>query len=207
MGDLLIHCGEEHPQTRLVLLHGWGADANDLIPLGDSLVAGSGLAMERMALQAPEPHPAGFGRQWYGLFPPQWADVPRAVNQLKERLEGGDQRQIPLSRTVLLGFSQGGAMAIDVGCQLPLAGIIACSAYPHPGWQPRTERPPVLLIHGRNDDIVPFEAQKRLSEQLGGESQTCQLITFSGGHTIPESTQPQMIQAMQSWLKPISQDS
>ena len=98
-------------------------------------------------------------------------------------------------------------MAIDVGCQLPLAGIIACSAYPHPGWQPRTERPPVLLIHGRNDDIVPFEAQKRLSEQLGGESQTCQLITFSGGHTIPESTQPQMIQAMQSWLKPISQDS
>ena len=205
MDDLLIHCSEEHPQIRLVLLHGWGADASDLMPLGESLARGSGLALECLALNAPLPHPAGFGRQWYGLFPAQWADVPRAVNQLKERLEAIDQQQIPLSRTVLLGFSQGGAMALDVGCQLPLAGIIACSAYPHPHWQPRTERPPVVLIHGRDDDVVPVEAQTELAEQLGGESETCQLITFSGGHTIPETTQPLMVQALQSWLKPISQ--
>ena len=36
MGDLLIHCSEEHPQIRLVLLHGWGADASDLMPLGEN---------------------------------------------------------------------------------------------------------------------------------------------------------------------------
>ena len=206
MNDLLIHCGEEQPRTRLVLLHGWGADASDLMPLGESLGTRSGLAMECFGLHAPLPHPAGFGREWYGLFPPQWADVPQAVNQLKERIEAIDQRQIPLSSTVLLGFSQGGAMALDVGCQLPLAGVIACSAYPHPDWQPKTERPPVLLIHGRSDEVVPVEAQAKLAEQLGGESETCRLITFSGGHTIPDTTQSRMVQALQSWLKPIRQD-
>jgi hypothetical protein len=33
---------------------------------------------------------------------------------------------------VLFGFSQGGAMALDSGCALPIAGLISCSGYPHP---------------------------------------------------------------------------
>ena len=207
MDDLLVPSHEEHPQARLLLLHGWGADASDLMPLGQSLSAGSELAIECLALQAPEPHPAGVGRQWYGLFPPQWGDVPEAVDQLKQRIKGIDQQQIPLSKTVLLGFSQGGAMALDVGCQLPLAGIIACSAYPHPNWQPELQRPPVLLIHGRNDDVVPVEAQTELVKHLNGESRSCQQATFSGGHTIPESMQSLMIKTLQSWLDPTNQDS
>lgn len=207
MDDLLVQCHEEQPQARLLLLHGWGADASDLVPLGQALCAGSGLTMECLALQAPEPHPAGVGRQWYGLFPPQWGTVSEAVSQLKQRIKGIDQQQIPLSKTVLLGFSQGGAMALDVGCQLPLAGIIACSAYPHPNWQPGAQRPPVVLIHGRNDDVVPVDAQAELARRLNGESRSCRLITFSGGHTIPEGMQSLMVETLQSWLNPTNQDS
>ncbi|CAK22718.1 alpha/beta hydrolase [Synechococcus sp. CS-197] len=206
MDDLLIQRGQEPARTRLVLLHGWGADARDLMPLGECLSQASGLAIECMALNAPELHPAGSGRQWYGLFPEQWADAAQAVHELKQRIEALDQRQIPLSKTVLLGFSQGGAMALNVGCQLPLAGIIACSAYPHPHWQPQKSRPPVMLLHGRDDDVVPVEAQRRLAEQLGGDSESCRLHTFDGGHTIPNDTVPLMLEALRSWLNPVSQD-
>ena len=73
---------------RLVLLHGWGADADDLIPLGEELIRGlAEIKMELIALRAPEKHPDGFGRQWYGLFPPDWEAVPSSIKELKERIE------------------------------------------------------------------------------------------------------------------------
>lgn len=63
-----------------------------------------------------------------------------------------------------------------------------------------------MLLHGRDDDIVPVEAQRRLAEQLGGDSESCRLHTFDGGHTIPNDTVPLMLEALRSWLSPISQD-
>ena len=123
MSDSVIHAGLEPARIRLVLLHGWGADADDLMPLGDGLLAASPVPAECIGLQAPEQHPAGHGRQWYGLFPADWQAVPLATQQLCHRLEALDLGRIPLSRTVLIGFSQGGAMALHVGCNLPLAGV------------------------------------------------------------------------------------
>ena len=158
MPDSVIHAGLEPGRIRLVLLHGWGADAEDLLPLGDGLAALSSLPAECIGLQAPEPHPGGQGRQWYGLFPANWQAVPSATQQLRGRIEALDLETIPLSRTVLIGFSQGGAMALHVGCDMPLAGVISCSGYPHPGWQPPHTRPPVLLLHGLDDDVVPAAA-------------------------------------------------
>ena len=71
---------------RLVLLHGWGADGDDLRPLGDALKARLGGSLDLVSLDAPELHPQGSGRQWYGLFPAQWDAVPAAVNHLQQRL-------------------------------------------------------------------------------------------------------------------------
>ena len=71
----------------MVLLHGWGADAEDLIPLAQKLRIGLGLIkLDLVALRAPQRHPEGFGRQWYGLFPPDWSAVPSAINDLKIRI-------------------------------------------------------------------------------------------------------------------------
>ena len=71
---------------RLVLLHGWGADGDDLRPLGDALKARLGGSLDLVTLDAPELHPQGSGRQWYGLFPADWDAVPAAVSQLQQRL-------------------------------------------------------------------------------------------------------------------------
>ena len=187
-------------QARLVLLHGWGADADDLMMLGASLAQRVHFPLDVVALPAPEAHPQGIGRQWYGLFPAQWEAVPAAQASLRARLLALAEEGIPLESTVVLGFSQGAAMALSTGCGLPLAGLISCSGYPHPGWEAPITRPPVLLLHGREDEVVPSNAAEALASQLKASPADLNLELFSGGHTIPESSFVTMSKALDTWL-------
>jgi len=183
--------------SRLVLLHGWGATAEDLEPLGRSLANAMDHCMEVMALEAPHLHPQPPGRQWYGLFPADWDAVPSAVEALQRRLQTISSQGAPMGRTVLLGFSQGGAMALHCGCNLPIAGVISCSGYPHPDWQPPEHHPHVLAMHGLQDTIVPPNALDAIAERL--QPDRCRTITFENGHTIPE----EMMQPLASFLNQI----
>jgi phospholipase/carboxylesterase len=189
-GDLRI--GPARAERRLVLLHGWGADADDLLELGVELVDGE---VEVVALRAPGLHPAGTGRQWYPLAPaPDWDALPAARQELRERLEQLGCT-LPLERTVLLGFSQGGAMAVDVATSatgLPLAALISCSGYPHPEWQPHAHGLPVLLTHGRQDMVVPPEACLALEEPLRAAGAQITRRLFEGGHGIAPEVLPEM---------------
>jgi phospholipase/carboxylesterase len=178
--------GPETAERRLVLLHGWGADADDLLDLGSMLV---GPEVSVVALRAPEPHPYGSGRQWYALQPIDWSTLPAARTALARRLLRLSD-SVALHDTVLLGFSQGGAMAIDVGCGLPLAGIVACSGYPHEGWQPSGALPPVLLSHGRQDPVVPYAASEELQHRLQQAGGDVNLLPFNGGHGIDPELLP-----------------
>jgi len=192
-----ITLGPADAAQRLVLLHGWGADADDLLDLAELLVDPP---VSVVALRAPEPHPYGAGRQWYDLQPIDWDQLPAARRALRERLEGLGA-SVPLQRTVLLGFSQGGAMALDAGSALPLAGLVACSSYPHPDWQPRPPLCPVLLSHGEQDPVVPFEASRELQRRLAEAGQAAQLLAFPGGHTIDAGALPAIRQFVQECLE------
>jgi phospholipase/carboxylesterase len=190
--------GPERAERRLVLLHGWGADADDLLDLGSVLVDPD---VSVVALRAPEPHPAGMGRQWYDLQQPQWPGVAAARIDLLNRLEHL-AKSVPLESTALLGFSQGAAMALDVatgqetpgeggrsrrsGPGLPLAGLVACSGYPHPDWRPISS-PPVLITHGETDPVVPYAASTSLAEALRRAGATVRRVSFPGGHGIDPS--------------------
>ncbi|MCP9775823.1 alpha/beta hydrolase [Cyanobium sp. WAJ14-Wanaka] len=187
-----LRLGPSGTGKRLVLLHGWGADADDLLELGPMLV---GAGVEIVALQAPWPHPAGSGRQWYDLQQSEWPQLPEARLALRTRLEQLG-RETPLENTLVLGFSQGAAMAIDVISSdggLPCAGLIGCSGYPHPQWQPNAAKPSaVLLTHGIHDPVVPFAASKALQKQLEEGGHLSQLLRFEGGHTIDQGLFPAM---------------
>jgi phospholipase/carboxylesterase len=187
--------GPQRASRRLVLLHGWGADADDLLELGLELVDDE---VSVVALRAPWPHPAGFGRQWYDLQHPAWPDLPEARRRLRARLLALGA-SVPLQATALLGFSQGGAMALDVGCgdlageeELPLAALVSCSGYPHPGWQPRRPRPAVLLTHGEQDAVVPFAACEAIAQQLQATGGTVRQLGFRGGHSIDPGLFPEI---------------
>ncbi len=184
---------------RLVLLHGWGADAEDLMPLGRDLSEENDGRFEVLALRAPQMNSQGLGRQWYGLFPADWSAVPKAIEELKVRFGGLPNSSIPLQNTVLLGFSQGGAVALAVGCELPLAGVIGCSAYPHPGWRPPITSPPVLLVHGQKDEVVPIGASHKLIESFKSNEVDAELVIFNGGHSIPPAVLPRLRKCLGQW--------
>ncbi len=167
------------------MLHGWGADAEDLIPIGLSIRDILGESLEIVALRAPDVHLSGFGKQWYSLFPPDWKEASVAVEHLEVRLQAFEWTKIPLKKTVILGFSQGGAMALASGWNLPFAGLISCSGYSHPGWDPGQNQTPVFLAHGCFDNVVPIEANKQMQDLFRLKNISFSSEIFEGGHEIP----------------------
>ena len=171
---------------RIILIHGWGADADDLLTLGKDISEKINLDFEVISLRAPSLHPSGQGRQWYGLYPHDWDGAEVEVNKLIDTLKKFDSDKISLRKTILLGFSQGAAMAIDAGFKLNLGLIVACSGYPHPNWMPREKKcPPFIASHGLFDDVVPIEASRIIYEKVKSKSsEICELIEFDGFHQI-----------------------
>ena len=180
----LISINSESATNRLVLLHGWGADAQDLVPVGKLLTECFSNRFEIISFSAPQYHPSGCGRQWYPLYPHEWEQVPNAVLDLERRLKTLCLDQIPLNKTLLLGFSQGGAMALDLATRNKFAGVFALSSYPHPKWQPLKDMPPVFLCHGKTDNVVPKEASMTSFDILSNNGIKSELYLFEGGHEI-----------------------
>jgi len=170
---------------RIILLHGWGADSADLLIFGKEMTEKINLDFEIISLRAPGLHPSGQGRQWYGLYPHDWNGAEVEVNKLLVTLKKFDTDQIPLRKTILLGFSQGAAMAIDAGFRLNLGLIVACSGYPHPTWFLGEKCPPLIISHGLFDDVVPIEASRIIYKKVKSKSsKLCELIEFDGFHQI-----------------------
>jgi phospholipase/carboxylesterase len=193
------------------VLHGWGANADDvasLIPF---------LKLSRCQFLVPDgpfPHPYNppTGRMWYG-FPenfsfqnsPEFANRPDLVSsrqQLTEWLKALPSKTgVPLSKTVLAGFSQGGAMTIDVGLNLPLAGLVVLSGYMHsPPELTAPKFPPVFMVHGRQDAVVPLKAAQQTQAFLmkSGVNVRYEEINFMG-HEI----QPLVLGMMQSFVSEV----
>ena len=180
-----VSISSQTAKHRIILIHGWGADADDLLSIGKEIIEISKVDFEVLSLRASGLHPNNIGRQWYGLYPPNWDEADDEVNQLLLSLRKLDTCNISLKKTILLGFSQGGAMAIDVGCQLDIGLIVSCSGYPHPNWKPEKKYPPILISHGLMDEVVPISASKNIYQKIKNISQNiCELKEFVGYHQI-----------------------
>ncbi|MBD1875726.1 esterase [Nodosilinea sp. FACHB-131] len=178
----------------LVALHGWGANAADLIGLAPYLEIAN---FSMVFPDAPWPHPqAPGGRMWYGF--PNGYDFRRPYDfETQSDLQTSRERlklwlsmlpkttQIPLERTILAGFSQGGAMALDVGSQLPLAGQIILSGYLHSAPQAPVSPRPVMMVHGTFDPVVPIAKAQQASAALTALGQPVIWQEMAMGHEIP----------------------
>jgi len=196
--------GALQPNRRLVLLHGWGADGDDLLPVAEELVPeAERRGIELLGLRAPHRHPDGIGRAWYDLTQPSWDGLLEArlglANTLRLLAE-----EIPLPRTALLGFSQGGAMAVDVASHFPVGLILACSAYPHPHWQPPRQHQSLWLSHGEEDSVVPIQAGLALRDAFRLSNGELTWHPFKGGHAIDGGLIGPMRTALgRCWLDPV----
>ncbi|MGA7936051.1 MAG: alpha/beta hydrolase [Kovacikia sp.] len=193
----------------IVLLHGWGANYQDLLGLTPYL----NLPMYQFVFpDAPFPHPFNpVGKMWYA-FPedysfmgkPEFRDRPDLANSrqlLTELIRSlAEQTGVPLSRTILGGFSQGGAMTLDVGVNLPLAGLMVLSGYLHAPLQPEISSfPPVLMVHGRQDQVVPLLSAHQARDSLQGLGIELQYHEFDMGHEI----QPIVLEQIQNFVEEV----
>jgi phospholipase/carboxylesterase len=157
----------------VVFLHGYGADGNDLIEIGRAwqpLLPDT----DFVSPHAPEPcAQAPVGRQWFPLTfrdpDERWIGVNKAAPALEKFLEQElARRQLPPSALALVGFSQGTMMALHVGLRRAVAPaaivgysgifVLANNAGPETIAADIRSRPPVLLVHGDMDDLIPVQA-------------------------------------------------
>ncbi len=183
----------------VVLLHGWGANAQDVAGLINAI---NMIASPIRALlpDAPFDHPmVPGGRAWYS-FPTSYdfrkghdfaaqADLQESRQRLLNWMRSlPEQTGIPLEKTIMGGFSQGGAMALDIGPQLPLAAMLILSSYSHTPILNCTTPRPVLLIHGRQDPIVPLAKALETKSQLERQGLAVTYHEFNMGHEVsPEA--------------------
>ena len=179
-----VSINSKSAKYRIILLHGWGADADDLLPIGQQIIEGLNKDFDIISLRAPNSRPDNLGRQWYSLYPANWSEAENAVNNLIISLKDIGNKDIPLSNSVLMGFSQGAAMSIAAGSKLNLGLIVSCSGYPHPNWDKKINSP-ILLSHGERDEVVPLAASRQIYKDLKEHSNfSCNLYQFSGFHEI-----------------------
>src|SRR6187200_70038 len=165
----------------VVFLHGYGADGNDLIEIGRAWQG----AMPHAAFVSPHaPHPCGqapTGREWFPLTDraqnERWRGVNSAAPILDRFLDAElSRRNLPPSRLALVGFSQGTMMALHVGLRRAAApaAIVGYSGMfvlkgdsDIEGYAPQVRaRPPVLLVHGDADELIPVQALFHATEAL-----------------------------------------
>ena len=179
-----VSINSKNSKYRIILLHGWGADAEDLLSFGQSVVSDIDKDFEIISLRAPQSKPDYQGRQWYSLYPANWSEAEYEVNKLISTLEEIGNNDIPLKNTILMGFSQGAAMTLAAGSRLNLGLLVSCSGYPHPNWDKKINSP-ILLSHGTKDEVVPLSASKQIYEDLKTNSNySCHLHEFNGFHEI-----------------------
>ncbi|HLP89677.1 MAG TPA: alpha/beta hydrolase [Nostocaceae cyanobacterium] len=188
------------PKGVVVTLHGWGANAQDVASLLPYLSLPD---YEFLFPNAPFPYPhAVNGRAWYDLRQENMYQGLEESRQilLDWMLSLESNTGVPLSQTILSGFSQGGAMTLDIGLRLPLAGLVVMSGYLHPGagtGDKQEKWPPTLIMHGRQDQVVPLQAalQSRETVQLLGVA--VDYHEYDTGHEI----NLQMLEMLQNFAR------
>jgi phospholipase/carboxylesterase len=188
-----VHAPDQSgPHPVLIVLHGFGQRADEFIEIFEPL------ASRGILVAAPQaPH------QFYPQFPSRevgfsWltryerdqsiADFIGYMRQFIDLL----QRELnaDLSRLYVLGFSQGVSMAYRfwVHGAAPVRGVIANSSDLPPDVIERLDSvspAKVLLLHGRNDQIVPIAKSREAEAILRAHAIPVELIEFEGGHYVP----------------------
>ena len=202
------------PLASVIWLHGLGADGHDFEPIVPELRLSAALPLRFVFPHAPvRPVTLNGGypmRAWFdivkiGLKQPRDLAGMEASRQAVEALVARErERGIPAARTVLAGFSQGGAVALYAGLQHAerLAGIMALSTYLPVGEgfevniTSANAHLPVFYGHGTQDPVVPLQLGEYTRNWL--TQQGCMLNWHT--YPMPHSVCAEEIVHISAWL-------
>jgi len=199
------------PHPTILTLHGWGANAMDLLGLAPHLVGGRFLVI---CPQGPVQTPIGPGMVGYGWYrivpgsgqPPDMKAIAKARQQLQDFLQAAEARyHIDRDKLLVLGFSQGGVMAYSMALSQPgrFAALIALST-----WLPAEfleqvdnraalQQLPTLVQHGSRDDMVQVDRARRSVELLREQRVPLRYREYDMGHEINSQSLTDLVQWLQ----------
>lgn len=180
----VLDTGRKEPRSGetksvVIFLHGYGADGADLLGLADPL--GEHLP-DTLFLAPNAPEKSALNPMGYQWFPIPWIDgspeeaaeagMRAAVDDLNAFLDGvlADEG-VSADQVVLFGFSQGTMMALHVAPRRDeaFAAVVGFSGrlvQPESLVEEMRVKPPVLLVHGDQDDVVPVQSLQEAGEAL-----------------------------------------
>lgn len=185
-------------KSMVLFLHGYGANAQDLIGLGFEWQA---LMPDTVFISPNAPQPCDMnpfnGFQWFPLTMRDPGEFWRGVNDAAPVLNQFIDRELEKygldeSSLALVGFSQGTMMALHVGLrrEKSLSGIVGYSgrlAGPEHLMSEIKQKAPVLLVHGDSDDVIPVAALDEAKTALQENSVSVQTHISQGvGHGIDQ---------------------
>jgi len=178
----------------IVMLHGIGADENDLFPLAGELDK----RFKVVSLRAPYDYHSGHA--WFridfgpgGAITPDVAQARATLGDLVRWIAAAPERlRVDPERVFLLGFSQGAMMSIGVLRTTPerLAGVVALSGrgdeelFEVQAPRDAIARVPLLVAHGTYDDVLPIENGRRTRDLFQGLSRDFTYREFPVRHGI-----------------------
>ena len=162
----------KNPRYAIIWLHGLGADGHDFVPMVDELKLPAAVRyIFPHANKIPVTINGGLAmRAWYDI---QSAEIDAksdetgilsSIEQIKVLIAAEIARGISANHIFVAGFSQGGAIALELGLRLyePLAGILALSTYlplakiAAQASSPAAKLTPIFMAHGQYDEVVPY---------------------------------------------------
>lgn len=188
----------------LVLLHGYGADEHDLLPLAHELDP----RLRAVSLQAPVSL-GGRMRAWFRLQQDARGALSFDAAEVRSAIQGAtaavERIAAQSPRPILLGFSQGAGMALGVALQRPdlVAGVLSLSGVartlgPEDLGAPEKLRGfPVFAAHGVQDPLLPIALGRGLRDALLELGMAVEWHEYPMGHMVI----PEELQDAREWLQ------
>lgn len=192
-------------KSAVIFLHGYGSNGDDLIGLAPFFAQGLPNTVF-YSPNAPEPWEGGFfgGRQWFslagydpealrrnaanvaGIYDKMFEGAVKASGFLNQYIDDVmAYHALSANKVALIGFSQGTMMALHTGLRRAetLAAVVGFSGAMVGVSKLPTElksRPPILLVHGEADPVVPIEALGEIKKALAANNIPFEALTVPG---------------------------
>ena len=182
----------------LILLHGYGANGLDLMPIGDYIK--KTVTKFELDYSAPDAfeicdaNPSGF--QWFKLSPDRDYSYNTEVKKVSAKvlsdiiMQETQNHHIKISDVILCGFSQGGMVALSTSltakdkplATICLSGLLVDNISPIGKMQPN-----ILVMHGEEDDVLPIDFYNKTKQKLDDHGIEYQAKSYPNlGHSISQ---------------------